>query len=57
MMYILGFDYLVKQLAAEGYVAIAININVNYTFDFGESIWDSWAYSIFEKHLELLRAS
>jgi hypothetical protein len=33
-----GFDYLVQYLAAEGYVALSININAEYTFGFGEPI-------------------
>ena len=32
----LGFDYLVRALAAQGYVALAPNINAENTFGFGE---------------------
>lgn len=32
-----GFEYLVRELAAEGYVALAININGENTFGFGEA--------------------
>jgi len=49
-----GFDYLVGQLAAEGYVAVSFNINIEWTFDFGESSWNEWSYALFEQHLALL---
>ena len=49
-----GFDYLVQQLAAEGFAAMSINVNVEYTFDFGESSNHEWVLSIFEQHLALL---
>ena len=50
-----GFDYLVKQLAAEGYVAVSINVNVNYTFEFGESVLqDGWAMDIVDAHVSAL---
>jgi len=52
-----GFDYLVQQLAAEGYVAVSINVNVDYTFDYGESFWGGWAYSLWEQHIERLKAA
>jgi dienelactone hydrolase len=32
-----GFDYLVQQLAAEGYVALSLNINAVNTFGYGEA--------------------
>ena len=31
-----GFEYLVRELAARGYVALAPNINAEFTFGFGE---------------------
>jgi dienelactone hydrolase len=31
-----GFDYLVRQLAAQGYVALSINVNADNTLGFGE---------------------
>ena len=49
-----GFDYLVKQLAAEGYVAVSINIAVDYTFDYGESSNYEWAMKILRTHLDYL---
>jgi len=49
-----GFEYLVRQLAAEGCAAMSINVNVEYTEEFGESLGGSWAYSIFQQHLALL---
>jgi hypothetical protein len=33
-----GFDYLVSQLAAHGYVALSINVNAENTFGFGEPV-------------------
>ncbi|MCL2840377.1 MAG: hypothetical protein FWE05_06350 [Defluviitaleaceae bacterium] len=57
-----GFDYLVQQLAAEGYVAVSFNIMVDFAFDVeidgrtitGESIMHDWAYSLLNEHLEAL---
>ncbi|MCL1841021.1 MAG: dienelactone hydrolase family protein [Propionibacteriaceae bacterium] len=49
-----GFDYLIKQLAAEGYVALAPNMNVEYSSDYGESNNSDWAYSIYQQHLAAL---
>ena len=49
-----GFDYLVKQLAAEGYVAVSVNVNVEYTFDYGESLNYEWAYQIYKQHMDNL---
>jgi dienelactone hydrolase len=49
-----GFDYLVKQLAAEGYVAVSLNINVEYSVEYGESTNSEWAYSIYKQHMALL---
>ena len=33
-----GFEYLVRELAARGYVALSININAENTFGFGEPV-------------------
>jgi dienelactone hydrolase len=33
-----GFEYLVRRLAAEGYIALSININADNTFGFGEPV-------------------
>ncbi|MCL2588496.1 MAG: stalk domain-containing protein [Oscillospiraceae bacterium] len=49
-----GFGYLVQQLAAEGYVAVSINVSIDYSIDYGESHWGSYAYAVFEQHLERL---
>jgi len=46
-----GFDYLVRQLAAEGYVAVSFNIAVDFTFDYGESANYNWATQIYLEHL------
>lgn len=52
-----GFDYLVQQLAAEGFVAVSINVNIEYHWEeYGEPTWGGqWAYSIFNQHLARLR--
>ena len=53
-----GFDYLVQQMAAEGFVALSFNINVEFSWDYGESLWGEWAYSLFNQHLDrLLKAA
>lgn len=49
-----GFDYLVRQLAAEGYVAVSVNVNIEYSIDFGESAAGDWGYQLFELYLENL---
>lgn len=49
-----GFDYLVRQLAAEGYVVMSINVSIDYSLDYGESIWGEYAYELFEQHLDRL---
>ena len=57
-----GFDFLVEQLAAQGYAAMSINIVVDYQFEMiingqtitGESIDHSWAYDLFNAHLDAL---
>ncbi|MDR3119879.1 MAG: hypothetical protein LBU58_00850 [Clostridiales bacterium] len=50
-----GFDYLVAQLAAEGYVVLSFNINVEYDcFRYGESTNLAWAYTIYKQQMALL---
>ncbi|MCL2195725.1 MAG: hypothetical protein FWB76_07230 [Oscillospiraceae bacterium] len=50
-----GFDYLVAQLAAEGYVAMSINVNANYAFALGESRYpNGWAFDTFDAHIAAL---
>lgn len=51
-----GFDYLLRQLAAEGYVAVSINVNANYAFTLGESlIPDGFALDTFDAHIAYLQ--
>lgn len=50
-----GFDYLVQQLAAEGYAAISININVDFSIDYGQSDMHEWAYALFDAHVAALK--
>ncbi|MCL2531046.1 MAG: hypothetical protein FWE40_02670 [Oscillospiraceae bacterium] len=50
-----GFDYLIKQLAAEGYVALSINVNANYAFAIGEPLsQDGFALETFDAHMDYL---
>jgi len=50
-----GFDYLVRQLAAEGFVALSINVNANYAFMLGEPLYtDAWAFETFDAHIAAL---
>lgn len=52
----LGASYLIDQLAAEGYVAISININVEHNcFEYGESVNFDWAYKIYKQHIDKLK--
>ena len=50
-----GFDYLVGQLAAEGYVALSFNVNIDYhCWDYGESMDYDWAYTVYKQQMALL---
>jgi len=50
-----GFDYLVAQLAAEGYVAVSFNVNIEYhCWDYGESRMFDWAYQVYKQQIALL---
>jgi len=51
-----GFDYLVAQLAAEGYVAVSFNVNIEYhCWDYGESRVFDWAYQVYKQQIALLQ--
>jgi len=51
-----GFDYLVAQLAAEGYVALSFNVNIEYyCWDYGDSRMFDWAYQVYKQQIALLR--
>lgn len=52
-----GFEYLLRQLAAEGYVALSININAEYTFGFGEPVPFERLGQLVKLHLEALAAA
>lgn len=52
-----GFAYLVQHLADEGYVALSINVNAEYTFGFGEPIPFERLDQLLELHLEALTAA
>jgi hypothetical protein len=49
-----GFGYLVEHLAANGYVALSININAENTFGFGEGTPGERITQIVDKHLRAL---
>jgi hypothetical protein len=52
-----GFDYLVRYLAAEGYVALSMNINAEYTFGFGEPVPLERLGQLVDLHLGALAAA
>jgi hypothetical protein len=49
-----GFEYLVRRLAAQGYVALSININAEYTFGFGEPVPVERLGQLVDLHLKAL---
>ena len=52
-----GFGYLAEHLAANGYVALAININGENTFGFGEPTPGERLQQIVDRHLRALAAA
>ena len=52
-----GFDYLVRQLAAQGYVALSINVNAENTFGFGEPVPIERLGQLVDLHLKALAAA
>jgi len=53
--YDLGFSYLLKSLAAQGYVALSPNVNLQYSFLDGEPIGMERLIAIVEETLEALK--
>lgn len=49
-----GFEYLVRELAARGYVALSININAENTFGFGEPVPGERLGQLVDLHLQAL---
>lgn len=49
-----GFEYLVRELAARGYVALAPNINAEFTFGFGEPVFGVRLRQLLDQHLRAL---
>lgn len=49
-----GFGYLVSRLAAEGYVALSLNINADNTFGFGEPVPIERLGQLVDLHLKAL---
>jgi dienelactone hydrolase len=52
-----GFAYLASELAARGYVALALNINAENTFGFGEPVPNARLRQIVDLHLSALAAA
>ena len=52
-----GFGYLVRALAARGYVALSININAENTFGFGEPVAGERLQQLVDLHLKALAAA
>jgi len=52
-----GFDYAVQQMAAQGFVALSLNVNINYSINFGESGSDEWAYELFNQTVAALEVA
>jgi dienelactone hydrolase len=52
-----GFGYLAEHLAANGYVALSVNINAENTFGFGEPTPGERLKQIVDKHLQALTAA
>ena len=53
--YDLGFSYLVDQLADAGYLALSMNIGINYSFENGEPNGCERTVQVVEQQSELLR--
>ena len=49
-----GFEYLVRELAARGYVALSLNINAENTFGFGEPVPGERLGQLVDLHLGAL---
>ena len=49
-----GFEYLARELAARGYVALSININAENTFGFGEPVPGERLAQLIDHHLSAL---
>ena len=53
--YDLGFSYLVDQLADAGYLAISMNVGINYSFENGEPIGCQRTVQVVEQQSALLK--
>lgn len=52
-----GFTYLMKNLAEQGYVALSINVNAEYTFGFGEPVHLERLGQLVDLHLAALASA
>ncbi|MHA5220053.1 stalk domain-containing protein [Dysosmobacter sp. Phy] len=53
--YDLGFSYLVDQLADAGYLALSMNVGINYSFENGEPMGCERTVQVVEQQSDLLR--
>lgn len=53
--YDLGFSYLVDQLADAGYLALSMNVGINYSFENGEPMGCESTVQVVEQQSDLLR--
>lgn len=52
-----GFEYLVRELADSGYVALSLNINAENTLGFGEPVPGERLGQVFDLHMRALAAA
>jgi hypothetical protein len=52
-----GFEYLLRRLASQGYVALSLNVNAEYTLGFGEPIPGERLGQLIDQHLKALGAA
>jgi|GEM_PF-2245928 len=52
--YDIGFSYLMKKLAEEGYAVFAINVNMQFSFENGEPIGSDRFHKIVSDHIEAM---
>jgi hypothetical protein len=49
-----GFEYLLRTLASQGYVALSLNVNAEYTLGFGEPVPGERLGQLVDLHLKVL---
>ena len=53
--YDLGFSYLVDALADAGYLAVSMNVGINYSFEDGEPVGNTRTVQVVQQQLEQLK--